>query len=284
MEQVTYYKPKGLAEFVELMKTHRKDTSIIAGGTNLIPEMRDGVKSPKVLLDVGALESLSGIELDADGVSIGAAATMTEISQSAVVKEHIPILAKAASEIGNVLTRNRATIGGNLANASPCADTAPPLLALEAMIHITDAGGVARVVPVDKFFLGYKLTHLVPGDVMTRISIPLPQAGARGGHTKLGLRKSASICVASVALTLMRENDHIAKARIAFGSVAPQPIRAYNLEEYLEGKSVNDKVLAECERILKKEIVPISDIRGTAGYRQAAAGAILKRNLVQAWS
>lgn len=284
MEQVMYYKPKSLTEFVELMKTHRKDTTLVAGGTNLIPEIRDGVKTPKVLVDVGDLEGLSGIELDEGAVSIGAAATMTEIAGSPIVREHIPILAKAASEIGNVLTRNRATIGGNLANASPCADTAPPLLALEAVVHITDGGGVARTVPVEKFFLGYKLTRLAPGDVMTRISIPLPTAGTRGGHTKLGLRKSASICVSSVALTLLRENDHIAKARVAFGSVAPQPIRAYNLEGYLEGKPVNETVLAECEQILEKEIVPISDIRGTASYRQAATGAILKRNLVQAWS
>ena len=284
MEPAKYYKPDSILQFVELMKTYSKDTNIIAGGTNLIPEIRDGVKSPKVLVDVGNLDELSGIEMDHGGVSIGAATTMTEIANNPIVLEHIPILAKAASEIGNILTRNRATIGGNLANASPCADTAPPLLALEAEIRITDTDDVIRSVPADKFFKGYKLTELFPGDILTRIWIPLPVAGVKCGHTKLGLRKSASICVASVALALLKKNGHIAKVRIAFGSVAPKPVRAYNLETYLEGKAINGTVLAECDDILKNEIVPISDIRGTASYRQAATGAIFKRNLIQAWS
>ncbi|MGD9290422.1 MAG: FAD binding domain-containing protein, partial [Desulfobacterales bacterium] len=190
----------------------------------------------------------------------------------------------AAGELGNPLTRNRATIGGNLANASPCADTAPPLLALEAAVHMSDAGGKKQTVPMDKFFMGYKLTRLHRGDVMTHITVPLPAQKSSGGHTKLGLRKAASICVASVALMLLKEDNHITKARIAFGSVAPQPIRAYELEALLEGKTINDAVLSECDALVKKEISPIDDIRGTQSYRQAATGAILRRNLLQAWS
>jgi carbon-monoxide dehydrogenase medium subunit len=284
MESIAYFQPQKIEEYLELMKSQGKDGTLIAGGTNLIPEMRDGIKSPKVLVDVGCMEGLSGIDLGDGEVTVGAATTITEIAKSPLIQKHCPILAKAASELGNHLTRNRATIGGNLANASPCADTAPPLLAMEAAIHISDGTGKARAIPVEKFFLGYRLTQLGPGDVMTHITIPVSPADTRGGFTKLGLRKAASICVASVGLTLMKKDDHIAKARIAFGSVAPQPIRAYRLEEFLEGKTIEDGVLAECDEVLKKEIAPISDIRGTAGYRHAATGAILKRNLLHAWA
>lgn len=284
MNNTEYVKPDDINELLLFMADNKDRATVIAGGTNLIPDMRDGVKTPQILVDVSDLPELSGIRLDKGRINIGAATTIAEIAESPVIRENLPILSKAAGELGNPLTRNRATIGGNLANASPCADTAPPLLALEATVHINDSAGKERTVPMDKFFMGYKLTRLGYGDVMTRISLPSPHRESRYGHTKLGLRKAASICVASVALMLLRENGHIAKARVAFGSVAPQPIRAYALEALLEGNTINDTLLAECDALLKKEISPISDIRGTQSYRQAATGAILKRNLLQAWS
>ena len=284
MESIEYLKPNNIKELLALMAENKNRATIIAGGTNLVPDMRDGLKTPQVLVDVSDLRELVGIQFDKDSITIGAATTIAEIAASPVIREHLPILSKAAGGLGNPLTRNRATIGGNLANASPCADTAPPLLAMEATIHITDAGGKERTVPMDKFFMGYKLTRLGRGDVMTRITLSLPERDAKGGHTKLGLRKAASICVASVALMLLKENGHIAKARVAFGSVAPQPIRAYALEALLEGNAINDGLLAECDALVKKEISPIGDIRGTQSYRQAATGAILRRNMLQAWS
>jgi carbon-monoxide dehydrogenase medium subunit len=284
MESMEYLKPDDIKELLALTAENRSRMTVIAGGTNLIPDMRDGVKTPQMLVDVSDLPELVGIQLETDSITIGAATTIADLAASSVIREHAPILSKAAAELGNPLTRNRATIGGNLANASPCADTAPPLLALEATVHITDADGKERAVPIDKFFMGYKLTRLGPGDVMTRITLPSPGREAKGGHTKLGLRKAASICVASVALMLFKENGHITKARIAFGSVAPQPIRAYALETLLEGSVINDALLAECDALVKKEISPIDDIRGTQNYRQAATEAILRRNLLQAWS
>ncbi len=284
MQNTEYLKPEDIGELVGMMAEYGQRATLIAGGTNLIPEIQDGVKTPQVLVDVSELKELTGIQAGEDGLTIGAATTIAEIAASPDVQRHFPILAKAASELGNPLTRNRATIGGNLANASPCADTAPPLMALEATVDITDARGRERSVPMDKFFMGYRLTQLGRGDVLTRIRLPFCGPQARAGHTKIGLRKAASICVTSVALVLVRENDHIAKARVAFGSVAPQPIRAYGLEQLLEGRSVDNALLEECEALLKKEIAPISDIRGSREYRLAVTGVILKRNLLQAWA
>jgi carbon-monoxide dehydrogenase medium subunit len=210
--------------------------------------------------------------------------SIAEIAASPVIGEHCPILTAAAKQLGNPLTRNRATIGGNLANASPCADTAPPLLALEAEIHITNAEGQVRTVPADKFFMDYKWTHLEKGDVMTRIAVPKPHVAAKGGHTKLGLRKAAAICVASVALMLEKEGDAVKRARIAFGSVAPKPIRAYRLEQYIEGKSIDEKLLSDCEPLLQEEISPIGDIRGSESYRRFATTSIFNRSMLQAWA
>jgi CO/xanthine dehydrogenase FAD-binding subunit len=284
MANIEYLKPNDSKELLRIMAENKDRATVIAGGTNLIPDMRDGVKKPQLLVDIGDLNELAGIGLEDNSITIGAATTIAEIAESPVIREHLPILSKAAGEIGNPLTRNRATIGGNLANASPCADTAPPLLAFEATVNINDAGGNERTVPIDKFFMGYKMTRLGRGDVMTRIRLLRPDREARYGYTKLGLRKAASICVASVALMLLKENGHIAKARIAFGSVAPQPIRAYALEALLEGNAINNTLLTECDALLEREISPISDIRGTRSYRQAATSAILKRNLLQAWA
>ena len=284
MQNTEYLKPADIGQLVQMMAENSDRATLLAGGTNLIPEIQDGVKIPQVLVDVSQLKELTGIQAGQDGLSIGAATTIAEIAASPEVGKHFPILAKAASELGNPLTRNRATIGGNLANASPCADTAPPLMVLDATVHITDSRGQERSVPVDKFFMGYRLTQLGRGDVLTRIHLPFGDSNARGGHTKIGLRKAASICVTSVALMLVKEEDHIAKACVAFGSVAPQPIRAYALEQLLEGRAVNDALLEECDALLKKEIAPISDIRGSREYRQAVTGVILRRNLLQAWS
>ena len=183
MENTEYLKPSDIKELLLLMAENKDRATVIAGGTNLIPEMRNGVRRPQVLVDVSDLQELTGIQLDKDRLTIGAATTIAAIAASPVIREHVPILSKAAGELGNPLTRNRATIGGNLANASPCADTAPPLLALEATVHIADDGGKERTVPMDKFFMGYKLTRLGRGDVMTRITLSLPhRKGQRRPH------------------------------------------------------------------------------------------------------
>ena len=284
MNNVEYYKPQDPSELQELMQAHKARAVIIAGGTNLIHQMRNGEKEPEVLVDISELEDLTGIKTEDSYITIGSATTIAEIAASPVIGEHCPILATAAKQLGNPLTRNRATIGGNLANASPCADTAPPLLALEAEIHITSAEGQTRTVPADKFFMDYKWTHLDKGDVMTQIVIPKPHVAAKGGHTKLGLRKAAAICVASVALMLEKEGDVVQRARIAFGSVAPKPIRAYRLEHYIEGKSIDEKLLSHCEPLLQEEISPIGDIRGSESYRRFATASIFNRNLLQAWA
>ncbi len=282
MTNTEYMKPADLKELQRIMAECKERATIIAGGTNLIPQMRDGEKSPDVIVDICDMADLSFIDEDNGNIAIGAATTIAELASSVMLSDCCPILSTAAKELGNPLTRNRATIGGNLANASPCADTAPPLLALGASVRIMSPGGKTREVSLSEFFHGYKLTDLGKGEVLTGITFPKPKRSAKGRYTKIGLRNAASISVASIAVMLEMEGKTCQKARIAAGSVAPTPMRAYGVEKLVEGREIDGTLLEECSETLKGEISPICDIRGSAEYRSHVAAAILKRNIESA--
>jgi len=282
MTPTEYVKPGDLSDLRQVMAEYKARATVIAGGTNLIPEMRNGEESPELLIDISDMTELSFIRENNGSIAIGAATTIAEVASSPVLLDNSPILASAAKQLGNPLTRNRATLGGNLANASPCADTAPPLLALDAAVEILSPGGKTRQVPLNKFFLGYKFTDLVKGEVLTGITFPKPNDSTKGSHTKIGLRNAASICVASIAVMLDMDGKTCRKARVAAGSVAPIPMRAYRVEKFLEGKEINAPLLEECMAVVKEEISPISDIRGSLEYRSYVTSMILKRNIKRA--
>ena len=215
---------------------------------------------------------------------IGAATTIAEIASSDIVSTFSPILASSARELGNPLIRNRATIGGNLANASPCADTALPLLALDAVIRILSPGDKTRNVVLNNFFHGYRFTDLGKGEIITRIIFPKPDDETTGSQIKIGLRNAAAISVASIAVMLTMEGKICRKARIAAGSVAPIPMRVSRVEQLLENQEISATLLEQCKAIMKKEISPISDIRGSAEYRSYVTAVILERNIQRALS
>jgi len=279
MTSTEYIKPSDLSDLHRIMEEYKGRTTVIAGGTNLIPEMRNGEKAPELLMDISDMAELAFIRENNGSIVIGAGTTVAEMTAS---PDNSPILTSAAKQLGNPLTRNRATLGGNLANASPCADTAPPLLALDASVEILSPGGKTRQVPLSKFFHGYKFTDLVKGEILTRITFARPNDSTNGSHTKMGLRNAASICVASIAVILDMDGKTCRKARVAAGSVAPIPMRAYRVEKLLEGKEINATLLDECMAVLKEEISPISDIRGSLEYRSYVTAMILKRNIKRA--
>ncbi len=279
-----YVKPNNLNDLHEVMAEHEARATVIAGGTNLIPDMRHGEKSPELLIDISDLTELAFIREDNGSIAIGAATTIAEMATNPILLENSPILASAAKQLGNPLTRNRATVGGNLVNASPCADTAPPLLALGASVEILSPGGKSRQVPLNKFFRGYKFIDLVKGEVLTAIRFPKPKVSTKGGHTKIGLRNAASICVASIAVVLDMDGKTCRTARVAAGSVAPIPMRAVRVEKLLKGQEITDALLEECMTVVREEISPISDIRGSLEYRSYVTAMILKRCIRQAQS
>lgn len=282
MNETSHLAPRDLGGVVQALKKWKGRARLLAGGTNLIPDMRSGALVPEVIVDLSALEDLSSIR-EVDGmISVGALTIISEVASSEIIRKQSPILASAASNLGNPLTRNRATIGGNLADASPAADTAPPLLVLETSVHTEAGGGKGREIPLDQFFQGPRQTVLEGDEIITEITFPKPRDPARGSHMKLGLRDSMAISVVSIAVMLEMDGKVCQKARVALGAVAPTPIRANRVEDLLVGKEIDPGVIDRCAALVKEEISPISDIRASAEYRTMAASVLLKRAIQQA--
>jgi carbon-monoxide dehydrogenase medium subunit len=282
MDQIEYISPKDLEELFGAIKETKGQAKFIAGCTNMIPKMRAGTISPELLVDLSGLQELGHIRENHGAMSIGALTTISEVAGSEIIRNHSPILSSAASSLGNPLTRNRATIGGNLADASPAADMAPPLLAMEAAIHAERPKGKKRVIPIEQFFLGPHKTILEDDEIIIQITFPKPRDSANGSYMKLGLRDSMAISVASVTVILEMEGKLCQKARVALGAVAPTPIRAYRVEEKLEGRELDQAIIEECSAVVKEEISPIDDIRASAEYRRLVTSVLLKRGINEA--
>lgn len=282
MSEIKYVTPKNLAEAFKAVEKTKGLPKFVAGCTNVLPSMRVEKISPELLINLSRLEGLEYIREEDERIEIGALTTISEIVTSEIIRKQIPILYSAASSLGNPLTRNRATIGGNLADASPAADMAPPLLAIEASVHTKSGRGKTRKISLDQFFLGPNKTVLAKDEIITQISFLKPKDSAKGSYIKLGLRNSMAISVVSIAVMLEMKGKVCQKARIALGAVAPTPIRAYRVEKILEGKEINQEIIKECSALVKEEISPISDIRASAEYRELATSVLLRRTIQEA--
>ncbi len=277
----TVLRPRDLGEALSLLA---EDPSAVpvAGGTDLVVQLRARRRHAPVLVDIGAL-GLDRIAVEGNALVIGAAATMDAIARSAAVREHTPALATAAGQVGAWPIQCRATLGGNLANASPAADTAPPLLTAGATVTAAFPSGQRRI-PVLDLFEGPGTTRLAPGELITSVSIPLDPvpAGARrvDRFLKLGPRREQIISVVSLALraTLLADGA-LADVRIAVGAAAPTPVRAPAAESVLEDRPPGGAARREAARALQEDIAPIDDIRATARYRRLAAAVSLDRLL-----
>jgi carbon-monoxide dehydrogenase medium subunit len=272
-----YVAPKDLKEAITALRKWKGRAKVIAGGTNFLPDLRSGASVPEVIVDLSGLSDLSYIREENGAVSIGALTTISELATSEIIRRQSPILVSAASRLGNPLTRNRATIGGNLADASPAADTAPSLLALGASVHTERGRGKGRRIPLEEFFRGPRATALEEDEIITRITFPKPRDPAQSAHIKLGLRNAMAISVVSIAVMFEMDGTVCQRARVALGAVAPKPIRASRVEGVLEGKEIDAGVIDECAALVKKEISPISDIRASADYRALATSVLLRR-------
>jgi CO/xanthine dehydrogenase FAD-binding subunit len=277
MIDMEYLAPKTLERLLKDLQGKAGQVKFVAGCTNVIPDLRARAVSPKFLVNLQGLEGMSGITEEKDAVSVGALTTMTDLAVSEIIKTWAPALASAAGQMGNPLIRNRATLGGNLADASPAADSAPPLLSLEAVIHTVRADGGKREIPVDRFFEGPHRTVLGEEEILTRVTFPKPKDPSKSAYIKLGLRNASAISVVSVALLIEMEGENCRKARVALGSVAPTPMRAYGVEKTLEGKKIDETIKDTCADLIKGEISPISDIRASAEYRRWTASVLFRR-------
>lgn len=260
-----YRAPSSRAELLDLIAEH-EDVRLLAGGTDLLVDIRNGVKHPEVVVDLKHVDGLRDITWSPDtGLVIGAAATINDVLRSAAVREHYPLLAACAHDLASYQIRNRATVVGNVVNASPCSDMAPGLLCLQARAVISAKHG-ERVVPFREFFTGVKRTVLQHDEVLERIVVPAETAGARGGYRKLKRIKGHDLGIVGVALLRLD-----ADLRLGVSSAAPTPV----LVDGLPADAAADDVVAAT----RAAISPISDVRCSAEYRAFMAETYVRRLL-----
>ena len=276
-----YHAPATLADAVRLL-AKLKGSMVVQGGTDLVVAAKLKGLQPAHVVSLRKLSRLlKGIGEKDGSLFIGASTTFEGIAESELVEREIPALQEAAKLVGSRQIRNVATIGGNLCNASPAADSVPPLLVLEAQLEVQGVKG-ERKIPLDKFFVGPGKTVLARGDVLKRVRIPKMKKNTGAAFEKLGRRAEEDISVVSAASFVRMEKNVIKEARIALGSVAPTPIRAKATERLVVGKSFSEDLLREAGEEARRECNPITDIRAEAGYRKAMVGVLVRETLKKA--
>ena len=296
--------PRTLPEALEMLAQRAPDVMPIAGGTNVIPDLRGGRYRPACLVDVAGLPELRGIRQEDGSLVIGGGVTITEVLESPLVGQFAPVLQEAAKMLASPLVRNRATVAGNLANASPAADMAPPLLVLDAEVELANREGV-RQVPLKDFFVYVRQTVRQPHELITAIRFPMPPPGCRARFFKVALRKADAIAVVNGAVRVDWEcgvggreygvggreygvggreygvggGGLCRAARIVLGAVAPTPIRAWEAERALKGQYLTPEVIAQAARLAAEATCTIDDIRGSAAYRQLVTEVMVRRAL-----
>jgi xanthine dehydrogenase FAD-binding subunit len=262
--------PKTLQD--ALIKIDNTRCRIIAGGTDVIVQMKERSISEKKLLNIYRLDELRYIRMDGESLRIGALTSLLDIAKSKDVNEFAPVLAQAADKIGSMQIINKATIGGNLGNASPSGDCIPPLYALDARIVATSVTGETEI-PVKDLFTGYKLLKLKQNEMITEINFKKMDRREDGLFLKHAVRFGEACSVASVCIWLKRgeRNAEISDGRIALGAVAPTVVRAYKSEEILKQGILNPDRMEATSRAVAGSISPITDVRGTADYRREIA-------------
>lgn len=273
MKPFAYFCPTSLKNALDLLKEYKGQGEILNGGTDLIVRLREGHSMPKAVIDIKGIQELKQIEVKGDTLFVGACVLLNELGTHPFVKERVPFLSEAALSVGSKQVRNRATCVGNLCNASPLADTATPLLALNAQVHIYGQEGV-RTVPLSDFFVFVRKTILSETDIVTQISFEAPKDG-KGVFTKIARRKEVDL--STVCGTVIKAEDGY---RISMGAVAPTPLRLKETETYLnEAKVLNEDVINKACKIGRGEVSPIGDIRASKNYREDMVEVILSRSL-----
>jgi CO/xanthine dehydrogenase FAD-binding subunit len=267
MIEYDYLKPAGLKEVLALLKEYGPRATLIAGGTDVMINIRNRELLPEALISLQGLHDLRYIRKN-EGYHIGALTTHRMVEQSDVVRTELSALHDAASQVGSVQIRNVATIGGNICNAAPSADTAGPLLALDAVVVLEGPGG-RRNVPIAEFFTGPSSTVRKADEVLIEFHIPEKSRHFGSAYWKHARRKAMDLPLLGVAVGLtLSDDEEISDARIGLTVAAPVPMRAYKAEEFLAGKRWDREVLAEAGRIASSEASPRDSLRSTAWYRR----------------
>jgi carbon-monoxide dehydrogenase medium subunit len=264
-----YFTPSDLDQALESLREHGPKARIVAGATDLILELERGLRPEvEVLIDITRIPGLAEIHQDEAGwVHLGPLVTHNHCAGSALIQQRAFALARACWEVGAPQIRNRGTLAGNLVTASPANDSISPLMALGAQLELASSSG-RRMVPLQDFYTGVRKTVLEPVELVSDIRFPLPAEGARSTFFKLGLRRAQAISVVNVAIVLEFEGEHVSKAALTLGSVAPVILHARAAEAFLAGKALSEAVIEEAAALAAGAASPIDDLRGSASYRR----------------
>ena len=262
---------------------HAGEVTILAGGTDLMPQSQGGrLKIKRTLMNIRHIPELNGIAINGDAIRIGALVTITEIMRSDLIKKHLPILIEACDHFASDQIRNAATIGGNVCNASPAGDLLVPLLVLDAEVELASKPNgslTRRRLPLSEFFVGPGTTRRGPAELLTGLRIGLPRANHYARFFKFGTRPALDISTISVGIAGTLNNGALSHVRVAFGAVASVPMRAPRTEQALEGMHLDPATIEIVAGVARDEVTPIDDIRATAWYRKELIHNITKRML-----
>ena len=270
-----------LADVLDALTRYNGKARILAGGTDILTKMKSGLLQCEYLIFVKKIEALNYIRSDSDTLRIGSVVSLRDLEKNEQVKTHYSALFEAVRSMATTSVKNMATIGGNLCNGSPAADTAPPLLVYGATLKLSSTRG-ERMVPIEEFFVGPSKTVLASDEFLTEISIPDLGEHVGSSFLKLG-RVAADIAKINVAVCLTRTDRTVSNCRIAFGSVAPTPIRVPEAEAILVGKYLTDELITKVAKAAANLIKPITDQRSTSSYRLQVSKVILEEALRSAW-
>jgi carbon-monoxide dehydrogenase medium subunit len=278
LQDFVYERPETVGEAIVAMRAD--DARALAGGTDLVPQLREGRRGAARIVDLKHIREMTAITVLPDGsVSIGAAASATAVARHAAVAAGYPAVAESALLIGSVQVQNRASLGGNICNAAPSADGVPALICHGAQALIVGPNGT-REMPVEAIFAGPGRTIIEPGELMVAIYLPPAAPGAAGAYRRFTPRREMDIAVAGAGAWIrLGQDGTIAEARLALASVAPTPIRAPTAEQKLVGERPSGVLFEEAGRLAAQDARPISDMRGSAGYRATLVAVLMARAL-----
>lgn len=273
-----YHSPESLEEALSLL-SELDNASPVIGGTDLMIAMRNGASVPSHVVDLNEINELNYIEEVEGVIKIGATATHMQVATNPLMVR-VHALVDSVSRIGSPQIRNRGTITGNICNASPAADSAPPLLVHGAEVEIQSVDD-KRVIPIADLFAGPKINSLENGELLTEIRIPAPQAGSASSYKRIGRRKAFTLSIVSAAAYIQMDGETCTDAKVAFGSVAATPIRVPEAEKILTGSTLDDETVKAASAAVYEAVKPITDVRGTAEYRKDMCPVLMRRAIDQ---
>jgi carbon-monoxide dehydrogenase medium subunit len=277
-----YLAPTTVDEAVAALVKGGKDARVMAGGTDLMVKIRHRVLFPKQLISLKRIAGLDAITFDEkSGLTIGATALLADVASDPMVREKYPTVAAAAESTANVQVRNMGTVVGNLCNASPAADNAPTLIALNATVNITGPSGT-RSMPLDEFFRGPGISALEEGEIVTSVFVPTPPAGTGTAYISVSQRGQLDCSAIGLGARVTVDGDRCTDARIVVGACAPIPLRAKDAEKMLIGQELTDDLIRQAAQKASEETSPIDDVRASAAYRLKVTAVITIRALTDA--